>query len=253
MLKQGHTSKSVARSRLLFWSVGCALALGVGAVLYGAADTNVNDDAGRRFENLARSTQYGISARIKSYSDLTRGLVALFQTSDDLTRLQFHQYVASLEIPRHFPAIEAVTWAPLVTDEQRDAFVARVRADRSMSPQGYPDFDIKPPGRRPHYAVLTYLEPASMMGEKMGVDVVANPMVDKLVSALVAADSRPQLVAASRALDRVLLHKYIVVPHWYSGTHRVAYRNRFGIPATSPKYYQADPYVISSWWQAKPR
>ena len=54
-------------------------------------------------------------------------------------------------------------------------------------------------------------------------------------------------------LDRVLLHKYIVVPHWYSATHRVAYRNRFGIPQVAPKYYQADPYVISSWWQVKPR
>ena len=80
-----------------------------------------------------------------------------------------------------------------------------------------------------------------------------DPVVDKLVTALVQADSRAELVAASRALDRVLLHKYIVVPHWYSATHRVAYRNRFGMPKITPKYYQADPYVISSWWQMKPR
>ncbi len=80
-----------------------------------------------------------------------------------------------------------------------------------------------------------------------------DPVVDNLVTALVRADSRAELVAASRALDRVLMHKYIVVPHWYSATHRVAYRNRFGMPKVSPKYYQADPYVISSWWQVKPR
>lgn len=80
-----------------------------------------------------------------------------------------------------------------------------------------------------------------------------DPAVDKLVSALVAANTRAELVAASRSLDRVLLHKYIVVPHWYLATHRVAYRNRFGIPQIAPKYYQADPYVISSWWQIKPR
>lgn len=79
------------------------------------------------------------------------------------------------------------------------------------------------------------------------------PVVDKLVSALVAADSRKELVAAARALDRVLLHKYIVVPHWFSSTHRVAYRNRFGIPTTMPLYYAADPYVISTWWQKEAR
>lgn len=80
-----------------------------------------------------------------------------------------------------------------------------------------------------------------------------DPAVDRLVEKLVAADSRQQLVAAARALDRVLLHKHIVVTHWYSSTHRVAYRDRFGIPATAPLYYQADPYVISTWWQEKAR
>ncbi|WP_151447335.1 extracellular solute-binding protein [Lacisediminimonas profundi] len=80
-----------------------------------------------------------------------------------------------------------------------------------------------------------------------------DPAVDKLVAALVAAETREQLVSAARALDRVLLHKYIAVPHWFSPTHRVAYRNRFGIPDKAPLYYQADPYVISNWWQAKPR
>ncbi|MDO8304615.1 extracellular solute-binding protein [Herminiimonas sp.] len=77
--------------------------------------------------------------------------------------------------------------------------------------------------------------------------------VDRLVEALVAADSRRKMVAAARALDRVLLHKHIVVTHWYSATHRVAYRDRFGIPSQPPLYYQADPYVISTWWEQKAR
>lgn len=80
-----------------------------------------------------------------------------------------------------------------------------------------------------------------------------DPAVDKLVQAVVAASTRKDLVAASRALDRVLLHKHIVIPQWYSSTHRIAYRDRFGIPVTTPLYYQADPYVISSWWEKKPR
>ena len=80
-----------------------------------------------------------------------------------------------------------------------------------------------------------------------------DPVVDRLVTSLVRANTRAELVATARALDRVLLHKHVVVPHWYSATHRVAYRNRFGMPAVMPKYYQADPYVISKWWQLKPR
>lgn len=80
-----------------------------------------------------------------------------------------------------------------------------------------------------------------------------DPAVDRLIKALVAAESRKELVTAARALDRVLLHKHIVVPHWYSSTHRVAYHNRFGIPEIPPLYYAADPYVILTWWQQKAR
>lgn len=80
-----------------------------------------------------------------------------------------------------------------------------------------------------------------------------DPAVDRLLAALVAAKTRKELVAASRALDRVLLNKYIVVPQWYSTTHRVAYRRRFGMPAKLPPYYQANPYVISTWWEERPR
>lgn len=80
-----------------------------------------------------------------------------------------------------------------------------------------------------------------------------DPAVDKLVKAVVAATTWKDLVAASRGLDRVLLHKNISVPHWYLGTHRVAYRNRFGIPQVVPLYYDADGYVLSTWWERKPR
>ena len=179
----GRWGKAVASARGRKASVGLALALAVGLALYTLAARTVDDDARLRFDNLTRSTQYGISARIKSYSDVTRGLVALFQTTDNLSRQQFHQYVASLDMPKNFPAIEAVTYAPYVSDAGRDAFVAEVRADRSVDPAGYPAFDIKPPGRRPGYTVLTYLEPAVLMAEKMGVDIGANPVIDKVLAA----------------------------------------------------------------------
>ncbi|MYM66900.1 response regulator, partial [Pseudoduganella sp. FT55W] len=217
MLKSANRRNVITGTRLIFWGVGCALAAGVGALLYSAAARTVDDDAAQRFENLARSTQYGISARIKSYSDLTRGVAALFQTSDNVTRKQFSQYVASLDVPRYFPAIEALTWAPLVTDAQRDAFVAGVRAE------GYPTFDIKPAGRRAQYAVLTYLEPAAMLEERLGVDIGANPAIARMLAASrdsgqVAASGQPIVVN-------------LPTPHFGLGVRLPVYRR--GMPATT--------------------
>ncbi len=193
MLKSANNSKAARSSRLIFWGVGIALAAGMGTILYGAATRTVDDDAAQRFENIARSTQYSISARIKSYADLTRGLAALFQTSDNISRAQFHQYVSSLDIPRHFPAIEALTWAPRITDARRDQYVAGVRAE------GYPQFDITPPGRRPSYEVLTYLEPSAIMQQRHGVDIAAMPSIASMLAASrdsgdVSASGQPILI-----------------------------------------------------------
>jgi len=79
------------------------------------------------------------------------------------------------------------------------------------------------------------------------------PAVDQLIVKLVASPTRKDLVTTTRALDRVLRHDYITIPHWYSGVHRIAYRNRFGMPAQLPLYYEANPYVVSTWWEQKPR
>ncbi len=181
--------------RLLVWAAGGTLACLIGAGLYGFAANTVDSNAALRFENLARNTQYSIAARIKSYSDITRGLVALFQTGPHITRLQFHQYVSSLELARHFPAIETLNWAPQISAGQRAAFVAAVRADTSLDPHGYPDFDIRPAGQRASYMPLTYLEPAAILAEKHGVDVMADPLIAR---AIAAARDSGQVIASGQ-------------------------------------------------------
>ena len=71
-----------------------------------------------------------------------------------------------------------------------------------------------------------------------------DPAVDSLVESLINADSRQSLVAHTRALDRVLLWGYYVVPNWHIKTWRVAYWNHIGHPATPPKY----DIGINTWW-----
>lgn len=73
--------------------------------------------------------------------------------------------------------------------------------------------------------------------------------VDALLDKVVSAQTRPQLVAALRALDRVLRHGHYAVPHWYGAVHRVSWRaHKFGRPQMLPRYYQPDHWVTSVWW-----
>jgi PAS domain S-box-containing protein len=165
-------------TRVVLWGAGLWLALLVGAMLHMAASRAVEEEALRRFENRARATQERLAGAIKSYTDVTRALVSLFAAGDSpVTRLQFHRYVTALDLAANYPAIEAVSWTQAVRDAERPAFEAQVRADRSLDPKGYSDFTIRPPGRRPNYTVLTYIEPPSRMIERFGVDIGANPTV----------------------------------------------------------------------------
>ncbi len=74
---------------------------------------------------------------------------------------------------------------------------------------------------------------------------VSDPAVDALIEKVVAARSRPQLVTAVRALDRVLMWSNFVVPQWYKGVHHIAYWNKFGRPRVKPRY---DLGVVDTWW-----
>ncbi|MEM5439274.1 extracellular solute-binding protein [Paraburkholderia diazotrophica] len=80
-----------------------------------------------------------------------------------------------------------------------------------------------------------------------------SPAVDAILRALVAAQTREQLVDAVHALDRVLINGYYIVPHWYSATHRVAFKRGLAWPKTLPLYYTADAWITSMWWFAQPQ
>ena len=79
---------------------------------------------------------------------------------------------------------------------------------------------------------------------------IKNPAIDALIDRLIFAKDRAELVAATKALDRVLLSNHYVVPQWTYGKARTARWDRFGRPDPLPKYgVSAFPTVW--WWDAE--
>jgi microcin C transport system substrate-binding protein len=74
---------------------------------------------------------------------------------------------------------------------------------------------------------------------------IADPVVDALTDMIIAAPTRPELVAACKALDRVFRAGRYWVAQWYNPTHRIAYWDVFGRPATKPRYARGIP---ETWW-----
>ena len=78
---------------------------------------------------------------------------------------------------------------------------------------------------------------------------IADPAVDALLQKIVRAETRPELTAAMRSLDRVLSHSYYSIPQWYSDAFLVGYRPAgFVLPPTVPPFYQPDAWAMATWW-----
>jgi microcin C transport system substrate-binding protein len=74
---------------------------------------------------------------------------------------------------------------------------------------------------------------------------IADPVVDALIESVIAANTRPALVTACRALDRVIRAGRYWIPQWNNPFHWIAYWDVFGRPPAQPQYLRGIP---DTWW-----
>lgn len=75
---------------------------------------------------------------------------------------------------------------------------------------------------------------------------VKNPAIDQLIEKIIFAEDRAAQITATRALDRVLLWNFYVVPHWHIPYHRLAYWKPLSHPDELPPFAHGFPEI---WWQ----
>jgi microcin C transport system substrate-binding protein len=80
---------------------------------------------------------------------------------------------------------------------------------------------------------------------------IKNPAVDKLIERIIFAKGRDELVAATKALDRVLLWNHYGVPQWTYPKIRSAHWDRFSRPPELPKYGLSGFPTVWWWDEAK--
>ncbi|MBA54755.1 MAG: ABC transporter substrate-binding protein [Pseudomonadales bacterium] len=84
---------------------------------------------------------------------------------------------------------------------------------------------------------------ADVRGSK-NLSGIEDPVVDAMIQKITSAATHDDLVAAVRAMDRVLLWNYYTIPHWHLRYHRLAYKNIFQQPANPATMSLA----FQTWW-----
>ncbi len=150
-----------------------ALALGVAATLLAwfMAARQADRESRVEFSNHANLAANLLDRRVQRYVDVLYGLEALAYHETNLSRADFSRYAFALEIHRRFQGLTAVEFVRRVKADQRDAFVAGVRNDRSAPAPDLSKFDIRPAGDRAEYWVVDYVEPYIGNEKVFGLDI----------------------------------------------------------------------------------
>ena len=160
--------------------------------------------------------------------------------------------VMTIEFLLVAPAFERIV-APVVKNMERLGIEASIRiVDTAQYQNRIEDFDydmvVSSRGQSlsPGNEQRNYWTTASADIRGSGnFAAVRDPVVDELVDLVIQAPDRDALVAAARALDRVLLWGHYVIPNWHIRSFRVLYWDKFGRPERPAKYSLGFP---ETWW-----
>jgi diguanylate cyclase (GGDEF)-like protein/PAS domain S-box-containing protein len=155
------------------------LVLGIGLSISIAAwkvtEERVGREAETKFQHQVAQAVGTLDRRVQDNINLLIGLRGLFAASNRVDRDEFRLYLSGFNVSQRYPGLRAVAFARHVRPEEKTAFEESVRADRSVDPAGYPGFAIKPPGERPDYMAVTYIEPPAGNEGAFGFDVYSEP------------------------------------------------------------------------------
>lgn len=129
------------------------------------------------FETQATKVTTKIKERMASYGQILRGGAGFFAGSETVNRKNWQQYVEKLYLDENFRGIQGVGFSQLIPKTELDKHIKEVRK------QGFPDYDVKPPGDRQVYSSIVYLEPFSDRNLRaFGYDMLSEPTRNEAMS-----------------------------------------------------------------------
>ncbi len=134
------------------------------------SDASVGKRAAERFQFQAEDVANAIAKRMQDYEMVLRGGAALFDSSSEVGREEWRTYVAHLQLQRLYPGIQGLGYTRMFSPEELNGIVSGVRAE------GFPDFVVKPAGKRDIYSAILYLEPFNWRNQRaFGYDMYSEP------------------------------------------------------------------------------
>ncbi|MBK7500163.1 MAG: CHASE domain-containing protein [Ignavibacteriales bacterium] len=136
----------------LFWFV-----LAVGLLFTWIEAMNVKRtillDAKQEFEFVCNEIKNKIITRLEVHAQILRSGSAFFESSTDVTREEWRKFIEQQRIENNLPGIQGVGFSLIIPKNQLVSHEQKIRSE------GFPQYAVKPAGKRDIYTSIIYLEP----------------------------------------------------------------------------------------------
>ena len=153
------------------FAVGMCLTVWSCLLMGSAQDAQIRANFQRDTDKVASDT----SVRLQTYFDMLFSLKGMFAVNEHADRAQFARFVRELKLTQRYPGFQAIQFVRYVPASGLGAFRDAVRADTTLTPDGYPAFKIHPETARDDHYIIEYNEPMKGNESAFGLDLAALP------------------------------------------------------------------------------
>lgn len=153
--------------------LACMLALlllGITYLYWQAQESQAQDQRQQAFQRAVDRITYNLKDRIAAYELVLLGVKGYFDSSESISREEFHAYIEALQLEDKRPGLQGVSLLRWMAPGDLQSHTKEVQD------KGLPSYHVWPPGDRPHYAAVTYIEPFTPDNQKvLGFDAATWP------------------------------------------------------------------------------
>ncbi len=194
--KEGkYRSKKISESvRFPYYVLFFSIILTIGSTILFYQSAKAKDDI--RFTNNVNRARFSMENRIGLYVALLKAGRGFIQSSNDLNRERFKDFVESLELEKNYNGAQGIGYSKRIRREDRESFINTIKT------QGFANYNIFPAVEKDIYQPVVYIEPFNERNRQaLGFDMSSEE--NRLAAMRIARDSG----AATSTGKIVLLHE----------------------------------------------
>lgn len=187
MERRETTGKQIIRQIWMPW-LALLLSLGITILAWQLVSLSTTQQAYHAFRMQADDIRARLIDRLRDYEQTLQGTLGLFAASQEVEREEFRAYVNQIDIERNYPGIQGIGYAQWLAPQELSAHEEIIRS------QGFVNYKIHPPGPRPAYSSIVYLEPFNGRNLRaFGYDMLSESV--RRQAMLIARDSGQTIIS----------------------------------------------------------